>query len=932
MREKSIIMFTFKPERMTCWDDLNTDSFPDINYQKMSYKCDNSSKQRVYLLGNVIPLSSIPTTESFLDACSIALSKDFHLPCNLLDDFLDNKSVSIGISKKDKFIQTNFDLFMPEMKGKSFLLIPTRRDQFHFFPISYLSMSMEKGVLRRIESLLNSPLSVIETIDCGECHILRESLDIPTHFDETGHQCNQFKCLCIDSILFKDKKECHHIPISIQLESLFRYQSKQTYLTFTRQYIERDDFQINDQTYEYVLPFPTVDIEWEKLDSLSQHTVKSAHDELLLFRHICLKDYHCSGRGEVRNTMENFHITSSFERSFISTIMHEYFNTISTAQPMESGNVESELFDDCGGIDSILDHNGSVTIIPIPLINNTEDKNNSILHQYCQAILNSTSDSTLCNPDCVSITFDNIDNYLNSDNQIKQISRVLHVRNRLREYLDNAFKCEYGFGSRYSKHRYRTKLLRPGRLHMDISRKRSKYSHESDRYKDDGLSQSTVKDVLCSLNQDVSDKKRPLETMKKTDTEKINEENFVKSKKTQLSIISDDRKSFSSSIPNDKKRKMEQSHQDSTEKNSASIIESEKRETDKRMKSFDPKTNINQQMHASENIFDIFRNLQSKETASFDKPNLQTIGNIRFSRDIISPTSNDKLRTQTIGLSSEDTAYIRNVGNSPKILISDDLIEINPRLMTTLKQKYNIFATDCALIHPIDAVIDFDIAISFLHKVKLTDPNYLKDYLKGMIKNIFKFSVIWIAVIQCHEDIGIDIYMKFLQSLSQFPIKLIVRDLIDSESDSIPYSDPPSDLQRNFIRISTSSEKEEYSHVIWHICNISYFREKGYFGTRKDSNYLKADVGTSLCLETFSSTDTRSRVYFRFLLSFPSIDPYLAVTISSLFPVRALAKLRVEDIQRKIAEMYPMIDTNRLNKKIESFVKLLTLHFGFTQP
>ena len=109
------------------------------------------------------------------------------------------------------------------------------------------------------------------------------------------------------------------------------------------------------------------------------------------------------------------------------------------------------------------------------------------------------------------------------------------------------------------------------------------------------------------------------------------------------------------------------------------------------------------------------------------------------------------------------------------VLMSENLISRQSSLILTLKEMCGIVCIDCALDTGIDFVIDEITAISIIPYCLLRERLKLKEMIRKLTKSSFKYSKIWLIVIEDDIPQETDVLVSFLNSISNFPCNIWVR-------------------------------------------------------------------------------------------------------------------------------------------------------------
>jgi len=109
------------------------------------------------------------------------------------------------------------------------------------------------------------------------------------------------------------------------------------------------------------------------------------------------------------------------------------------------------------------------------------------------------------------------------------------------------------------------------------------------------------------------------------------------------------------------------------------------------------------------------------------------------------------------------------------VLMSDCLITRQSFLISILKSKCGLNCNDCKLETGIDFIIDGVTGVSFLPASVIRDRLTLKENIRMLVKSVFKFSKLWLIVLDDEFQLLSEDIVPFLSSISNFPCQTIVR-------------------------------------------------------------------------------------------------------------------------------------------------------------
>lgn len=259
--------------------------------------------------------------------------------------------------------------------------------------------------------------------------------------------------------------------------------------------------------------------------------------------------------------------------------------------------------------------------------------------------------------------------------------------------------------------------------------------------------------------------------------------------------------------------------------------------------------------------------------------------------------------------------------NGYTILISEFLIESFPLILTNLTELYRINVIDCSLPYPISAIIDLNTGISIISSDAMFDlshSNELKEFVRSLVLISFKFSTIWIVISQSnnssHNSYQLQQFMKFFQSLSKFPDKIICRIYYDKDDSSDKVKKDEALLKYQLLC-------EFYARSIYDIILISTKFSLKTCALSEMKNYKTQDAFLQSLL-----TNNHFTSNCEFLQLFPSFNLYPSAFLLSILTLKQLCSLSLDEVLNEVKKSvnFPKID----ECKFIDMITLLHVHAG----
>jgi hypothetical protein len=123
------------------------------------------------------------------------------------------------------------------------------------------------------------------------------------------------------------------------------------------------------------------------------------------------------------------------------------------------------------------------------------------------------------------------------------------------------------------------------------------------------------------------------------------------------------------------------------------------------------------------------------------------------------------------------------------VLVSSSFLELYPLIVSGIRVAGDISVIDCPIPHPIDFIMDPSTALTFFRiKPELVEATKSSEKLMGLFKKLiqqltgemFKYSCIWLVIVHEYDGmsrISVDDYTVLYQSISQFPVKIVLREI-----------------------------------------------------------------------------------------------------------------------------------------------------------
>jgi hypothetical protein len=275
----------------------------------------------------------------------------------------------------------------------------------------------------------------------------------------------------------------------------------------------------------------------------------------------------------------------------------------------------------------------------------------------------------------------------------------------------------------------------------------------------------------------------------------------------------------------------------------------------------------------------------------------------------VSPLHHQSVDVQSSTVSNHHTSSSTDTSS---VILDSIFLEQHASVIASLAQAYSIIAVDFKLSAPISAVLDIDTAISFIDCTILQDRESLIAYLRNLIKQSFKYSVIWIVVCRpssmaSHQTSFHDL-IKLYQATSQLECNTIFREIL------VPAQGGQEILgvkSKRAVR-ARASESDAYASIIHHI----------------HSHVKRADERLTAHTAMLLSEDNVFVAHCEFLEMFPTMNVILAAALRESLQLKLLSTYDADQIIKLVEDRFSSIKQDHIKRRVVTFILMLRAHVG----